>query len=612
MYPPLDKHVILNAKQDTALKAIWLKHLATHARELNVPQLESVLNVMQHVAGDQKGAYGYTYLQYGLLASEQLITALRIDHVVLLATLLSRIFQRQLLTEDAIGTCMTTQKDADDVIALLHNLRQMDALQLEEARRRHISIDAMRHMVLAMVNDIRVLWIKLSERIADLYCVDHAPTPIRQALADETMQLYAPLANRMGILALKWPLEDLAFRCLQPTAYHTIRKALSNNRVKRIAYLRGIRERLTQQLTQAGIKHFKLQHRIKHIYSIHRKMQDKKIDFARVYDRFGLRILVHTIADCYLALSAIQQNWRLIAGEFDDYIAIPKSNGYQSIHVAVMGEEDHPIEIQIRTFAIHNQSEYGGAAHWLYKEGDSDKSKHRYAIKIMRLRRLMAWQQDLGTEHVDLQHYYCKLFDDRVYVFTPKGDIKDLAKGATALDFAYAIHVDIGHRCVGAKIDGRIVPLTYSLKNGECVTILTSPHKKPSRDWLNLRQGYLYTKKAREKVRLWFRKQDALSNSIDQAQHVVRSEFSKLGLLKKRKPMADVEKSFVARVRMKGVSNVSMQLAGCCAPQCGDAIVGYITRAHEVRVHKIGCRHVKRASVSQPNRLIAVYWEGKE
>ncbi|MGL4478603.1 MAG: GTP diphosphokinase, partial [Aeromonas veronii] len=375
-------------------------------------------------------------------------------------------------------------------------------------------VDNVRRMLLAMVEDVRAVVIKLAERIACLREAKTADEETRVLMAQEITNIYAPLANRLGIGQLKWELEDLAFRYLHPDTYKQIAKQLDEKRLDRERYIREFVQSLRNGLKEAGVD-AEVYGRPKHIYSIWRKMQKKHLEFNELFDVRAVRVVTKRLQDCYAALGIVHTQFHHIPREFDDYVANPKPNGYQSIHTVVVGPEGKTVEIQIRTDQMHQDAELGVAAHWRYKEGAQAGGKaNTFEDKIEWLRKLLAWQEDLSESGSLLEDLRSQVFEDRVYVFTPKGDVIDLPAGATPLDFAYHVHSMIGHRCIGAKIDGRIVPFTYALQTGDQVEVITQKEPNPSRDWMNPNAGFLRSSRARAKVATWFRKLDRDKNIV--------------------------------------------------------------------------------------------------
>jgi len=482
---------------------------------------------------------------------------------------------------------------------LLRDVLQMGALrklQDKEHRKSH-QLENLRKMLLAMVADVRAVLIVLAERLSLLR------KTADKDFAQETLEIYAPLANRLGLGSVKWEMEDLCLRYLKPEIYKEIAKWLSSRREERERHIERIMAELKNILSKAGLKDFQVTGRVKHIYSIYKKRLRKGGDLNDIYDISAVRILVNNLEDCYAALGVVHDRWKQIRKEFDDYIAQPKPNGYRSIHTAVTDDESRVFEVQIRTVQMHEESELGVAAHWKYKEGRAKQSD--YEAKIAWLRQVMEWQEEVASTK--------DLFSDRVYVFTPTGEIVDLPQGATPLDFAYHIHSEVGHRCKGAKVDGSIVPLTYQLQTGERVEILTAKQPNPSRDWMNPHSGYLITSRARAKVQHWFRAQELAEEEKIKEKHEKQKEKIKeaplpeLPILKK----STVSKKASQDIQILGVGHLLTQMAKCCKPIPGEPIIGYITQGKGVSIHRKNCQNILHVRESTKNKIIEVDWGEK-
>ncbi|MEE4660016.1 MAG: GTP diphosphokinase [Halieaceae bacterium] len=517
--------------------------------------------------------------------------------------------------------------------------------------------DNIRKMLIALVDDVRVALIKLAERTCAIRAVKNDDEN-RTAVAREVFDVYAPLAHRLGIGHLKWELEDLSFRYLYEDAYHRIAKLLDGRRLERDQFIERVKRQIGMMLAREDIE-AELYGRSKHIYSIWRKMQRKGIGFSQVYDIRAVRILVPEIKDCYAALGVVHGIWRNIPNEFDDYIANPKENGYRSLHTAVIGPEGKILEIQIRTYEMEEEAELGVCAHWRYKGSDREAGlSSSYEEKIAWLRQVLDWHEETGDVHNLAEQFSADVAQDRVYVFTPEGDVVNLASGATPLDFAYHVHTEVGHSCRGAKVNGSIVPLTYELQTGEQVQILTGNQAQPKRDWLQPGLGYLRTSRARAKVLHWFRAQ-AREDNIDAGRRLLDKEFKRLALtsidykrLAQRIQLAGVEDMYAAvgagevsaaqvlaaaqqlfadaqpdevpavtlrkrarqkgaeagAVQVQGVGNLLSHMAGCCKPLPGDAILGFITQGRGVSVHRRDCGRLLHLQAEHPERTIEVSW----
>lgn len=556
---------------------------------------------------------------------------------------------------------------------LLLKVRDMEAIRflqnLSNGKVSETQVDRVRRMLLAMVDDVRAVVIKLAERIAVIRAASQADMDTKTLIAREISNIYAPLANRLGIGQLKWELEDLAFKFLHPEEYMEIAHDLGERRVEREKYISNFVEELSSLLNKENI-HAKVYGRPKHIYSIWRKMQRKHLPFNELYDVRAVRVLVDKIPDCYAVLAIVHARWKHIQREFDDYIANPKPNGYQSVHTVVYGDGDKVVEIQIRTERMHNMAENGVAAHWKYKEGGGQSSGAEQRIDW--LRKLLSWRDDLVESGALLEDFKKQVFEDRVYVFTPQGEVVDLPTGATPLDFAYQVHTMIGHRCIGAKVDGRIVPFTYHLKTGEQVEIITQKNPNPSRDWLNADNGFLKTSRARSKVQSWFRKvdydknrqtgEDALVNEIirhkwsiskDQLYSLLKDnlkhfnmktvddlfagigvgdigltgavgfigdymakrsdtdkeeDLSKIISAKTVNALAEQRKRKKSGIIVDGVSNLVTHISKCCQPIPGDDIVGFITHGRGISIHRSDCEQLKRLIEAETDRMVKVSW----
>ncbi|MCC5826360.1 GTP diphosphokinase [Alkalimonas sp.] len=583
----------------------------------------------------------------------EILSELRMDKDALLAALLFPLFDAGLLSAESIEDNFPSA-----VLPMLLAVKQMEAirsipigvnqtLQPQQA-------DNLRRMLLAMVEDVRAVVIKLASQICELRNVKNADEETRVLAAKETNAIFAPLANRLGIGQIKWELEDLAFRYLHPQLYKQIASLLEEKRLDREQFMQDFVAQIERKIEEAGLA-AEVYGRPKHIYSIWKKMQKKHLAFDQLYDIRAVRIVTEKVQDCYAALGLVHTSWRHLPTEFDDYIATPKQNGYQSIHTVVIGPQGRAVEIQIRTRQMHEDAELGVAAHWKYKEG-SQHGREGYDEKIGWLRKLLQWQEEV-VDSADLaEELRNQVTEDRVYVFTPKGDIVDLPLGSTPLDFAYYVHSSVGHRCIGAKVSGRIVPFTYQLKTGDQVEILTGREQNPSRDWLNPHLGYLKSSRARSKVQYWFRQQDKDKN-LAAGRDLLDSELAKLNLPmehpakvlqrfnvnsmdellvgigggdikltqvvhylqsqqpKTNEPQIDPrlkQKPSAPRVQsdvvVQGVGNLLTHMAGCCQPLPGDAIIGYITQGRGIAVHRDDCDQFKLMEAQHPERVVDANW----
>jgi GTP pyrophosphokinase len=469
--------------------------------------------------------------------------------------------------------------------------------------------EALRKMLLAMIGDVRLVVVRLAEQLQKMRSAKGVGTTRQRKLAIETREVYAPLANRLGVWQVKWELEDLAFRYLEPLQYKRIAAALKTRRSERERYIEELKTLLQAGMRSAGIEAV-IDARPKHIFSIWRKMQVKQLAFGQLMDIRAARVLVGSIAECYAALGVVHSLWQFIPGEFDDYIATPKDNLYRSIHTAVIGPGGEPVEIQIRTHEMHANSERGVAAHWRYKEGG--RSNQAYERKINELRSLLAPAEGADGSRDFLDRVRVDLFQDRVYVLSPKGEIVDVPVGGTPLDFAYQVHTDLGHRTRGAKVNGRMVPLDYRLKNSETVEIITAKTPQPSRDWLSKQSGFLASPRHRNKVRAWFRKQDEPQNKTEEVS-AAQAAGATQRLLHAREappehPQARAANVRVPDIEVQGIGDLLSTYARCCKPVPPEPIVGYITVGRGVSIHSQACANLARLKIKAPARVLAVDW----
>ncbi|HOB42026.1 MAG TPA: bifunctional (p)ppGpp synthetase/guanosine-3',5'-bis(diphosphate) 3'-pyrophosphohydrolase [Bacillota bacterium] len=529
-------------------------------------------------------------------------------------------------------------------------LSRMDFKSREEQQ-----AESLRKMFVAMAKDIRVILIKLADRLHNMQTLDFSPPDKQRRVAGETLEIYAPLAHRLGMWRMKWELEDLSLRYLDTDAYYDLVEKVATKRQEREGYIEEARETLEAALTEIGIS-AEIQGRPKHFYSIYRKMEKQGKDFSEIWDLMGLRVIVGTLRECYAVLGAVHSIWKPIPGRFKDYVAMPKSNMYQSLHTTVIGPRGEPLEIQIRTWEMHRTAEYGIAAHWRYKEGGGGGD---FEDKITWLRQILEWQKETrnGTEFVETLKV--DLFSDEVYVFTPRGDVKTLPAGSTPIDFAYSVHTDVGHSCSGARVNGRMVPLNTKLATGDIVEIITSKSQAgPSRDWLAIAK----TSKAKGKIRQWL-KEEQREASVEQGKELVEKELKKLGLQvranMKEERLLEVAQKFSYQstddllasvgygklsaaqvvtklvperaadetpkpspakkkagsshgVRVPGVDNLLVRFARCCNPVPGDPIVGYVTRGRGVSVHRKDCPNAMIIVNAEKDRVVDVYWDTKD
>lgn len=583
----------------------------------------------------------------GALEVASLLDELGVDADTLIASLLSTPEVAAVLPEDRLE-----DEYGATVAKLARNARRLNIFrEHDETHRENEPAERLRRMILALGEDVRAVLIRLAYRTCRLRMVNAESRETRRRIARESLELYAPLANRLGVSRLKWEMEDLAFRYLEPQTYKQIANGLAERRTERETYVDEFTEILRQALEADGVENAEVFGRPKHIYSIWRKMQRKHVNLEELFDVHAVRVLVDEVRECYAALGTVHSRWAHIRQEFDDYIANPKDNGYQSLHTAVFGPRGKPVEIQIRTRQMNEHAERGVAAHWMYKEGSTEGLRLQQSINALR----SLLESGGGDDSLE-ESFGRELFADRVFVFTPRGDVIDLAQGATVLDFAFQVHTDVGHRCRGAKVNGRIVPLTCQLHNGDHVEVLTTREPHPSRDWLNRDLGYLNTSRARAKVRAWFNQQDH-NQHVEEGRHLLERELkrldardvplekltSELGFARQTDLFAalgrnDLPSSRVASavqnltrarpsdigpirrslptgshkdaIEVEGVGNLLTETANCCKPLPGDSVIGFITRGRGIKVHRRDCHNILRLSEEDRKRLIEVDWGG--
>lgn len=507
---------------------------------------------------------------------------------------------------------------------------------------------SLRKMLIAMSKDLRVILIKLSDRLHNMSTLSSLAEDRQIMISQETLEIYAPLAHRLGMWDVKWRLEDLAFRYIQPDSYKEIASLISRKRLEREKYINLVQDMLNSSLKESNIDAI-VMGRAKHLYSIYKKIEayeELGKDFDDIHDLFALRVLVNSKVDCYTTLSIVHELWHPLSGQFDDYIANPKENMYQSLHTTVMGLNGMPLEVQIRTHEMHRLAEFGIASHWTYKEGK--QSNEKYETKINWLRQLIDVQKGSSGPEEFLENIKTDIFQDQVYVYTPKGDIFELPVGSTPIDLAYRIHTEIGHRCIGAKVNGKLVPLDYKLTSGDSAEILTSKVARgPSLDWLNVHAGYIQTATAKERIKSWFRRQER-STSLNKGREMFQKDLKKFNIEESEQEVAktlkfsSVEDFFAAlgsgsitiqqvlsklndplplkinsqsssavrdltsSVEVLGVGDLLTNLAKCCSPLPGDDIVGYITRAKGITVHQLGCENIQKEQDRE--RVVEVNW----
>jgi GTP diphosphokinase / guanosine-3',5'-bis(diphosphate) 3'-diphosphatase len=629
--------------------------------------IQRAYRVAEEAHHEQKRHSGEPYINH-CLAVASILADLRVPAEVVAAGLLHD------TVEDTTVTLKDLKRDFnDDIASLVDGVTKLtklprvsrgdqhaeqsreseppDAISEKNTRSRKQDLisETLRKTFLAMGDDVRVVLIKLADRLHNMRTLGFMPESKRKRIAKETLDIFAPLASRLGIWQIKWELEDLAFRYVNPEKYKEIAEQLQEPRPDREIQIGIIKEYLIKLLENNNIK-AEITGRPKHIYSIYKKMMEKGKPFDLVRDVRAVRLIVPDVPSCYAALGVIHTHWRPIPGEFDDYIAAPKDNFYQSLHTAVIYDDKRPLEVQIRTSEMHQNAEYGIASHWRYKEGGKH-SNANYEQRVNYLRNMMEWHSDVSDAHEFVEGMKTDVFQDRVYVFTPRGDVIDLSAGSTPIDFAYHVHTDIGHRCRGARVNGKLSPLYEELKTGDQVEILTAKRGGPSRDWLNANLGLVKTQRARTKIKAWFKKQEDEQN-LAQGRVTLERELQRLGISeinfekmarelgfkipdelfiavgcgdlsvnKVIKQIADTEetadfleitkslhekKTSTDSVEVVGLKGLLSSMARCCNPMPGDQIVGYITRGRGATIHRQDCPNVLRRKDKE--RLLQVAW----
>jgi guanosine-3',5'-bis(diphosphate) 3'-pyrophosphohydrolase len=617
--------------------------------DLEILRKAYIFSAVEHKG--QVRASGEPYLVHPLEVAA-ILAEMRMDPVCVAVGLLHDVLEDTLTTPERL-----LEYFGPDTLHIVEGVTKISKIPFATTEERQA--ETYRKMLLAMVDDIRVILVKLADRLHNMRTLQHLPEDRQQRISRETLDIYAPIAGRLGMAKVKNELEDIAFRYLDPQGYESLAARVAERRQRASAFVDKIRSTVEEKLRAAGVE-AEIEGRIKRLHSIQQKLKRQKIDLEQVYDFVALRVLVGSVPDCYAALGVLHNTWRPVPGRIKDFIAMPRPNGYQSLHTSVFSEDGHPFEVQIRTHDMHRIAEEGIAAHWKYKEGRTGVDKDDHAFSW--LRQLLEWQQEVKDPHEFLNSLKLDLYPEEVYCFTPKGEVKMLPRGASPIDFAYAIHTEVGHQCVGARVNGKMVPLRYKLKNGDIVEILTSAGHKPSRDWL----GFTVTNKAKAKVRHYLNtteKQQALEigrkhlerelRRYDLSLKKVVSEpspleslaqelgvgsrlddlFAALGYGKvsvrqvlarllppdklqaapeKPRPVVDAVKRFLRRnderITVKGTDDLLVYRAKCCNPIMGEPIVGYITRGKGVSVHSVKCPNVTNLAYD-PDRRIAVEWD---
>ncbi|WP_101912691.1 RelA/SpoT family protein [Megasphaera vaginalis (ex Bordigoni et al. 2020)] len=603
---------------------------------------------------EQHRVSGEPYILHPL-AVAQILADMKIDTTTITAAILHDVVEDTECTLDDLTRLFS--KEVSFLVDGVTKLSRIDYRTKEDQQ-----INSMRKMFLAMAKDVRVVVIKLADRLHNMRTLKYMRSDKQKRIAQETLEIFAPLAHRLGIFNIKWELEDLSFRYLEPDKYYDLVDQMKQKRHVREEIVNEAIEVLRKSLGESQIR-FEINGRPKHFYSIYKKMKKDNRDLSQVYDLYAIRVIVDTVQDCYGVLGIVHSLWKPLPYRFKDYIAMPKPNNYQSLHTTVIGTRGQPVEIQIRTWDMHHIAEYGVAAHWRYKEGNANGGKNEFDEKMGWLRNLLEWQ-DTSNPQEFVNALKLDAFSDEVFVFTPRGDVIDLPQGAIPIDFAYRIHTDVGHRCVGAKINGKIVPLDYALKNGDIVEIVTSKMGKPSLDWLKI----VGSSESRSKIRSWFKKEnreenivkgmEALERECRRLGHdwkelnksgrlarvakqmnagseedltaavgyggfavntvlikllefhkkdVQKEELSNIDVIEKLRPKKTVHKSG-SGILVKGEQGLLVRLAKCCSPVPGDPIVGFITRGRGVSVHRADCPNISNEQ-ADIDRLIDVEWD---
>jgi len=640
-----------NARDETFIG--WCEQLVYDSGSFEAELFDGARQLILEQVDTESGDFDRLYHQ--AIETAIILSELRVDSPTLVAAMLYPFVGSLDIALDA-----TKQPWLIKIVPKIKGVMVMDGVRGLQTNQSvgtdSIQIENLRKMLLVMVDDVTVVLIKLAER---LYCLRNAkeqPPQQRKQIAQEVNDVFAPLANRLGVGQIKWEMEDLAFRYLNRDDYLNIAKHLAEKRVARETYVECVLTTIDNELLSLNIK-AELMGRAKHIFSIWKKMQRKQVGFEEIYDVRAVRVLVPKIQDCYSVLGVVHGQWKHIPKEFDDYIATPKENGYRSLHTAVIGPDGKTLEIQIRTHKMHQESELGVAAHWKYKEGPG-VTGGGYEAKIAWLRSLLEWQDEVSDASELAKEFNSQVFDERVYVFTPQGKLIDLPSGSTALDFAYRVHTDVGHRCRGAKSNGRIITLTHPLETGQRIEILTSKAGGPSRDWLSEQRGYLKSSRARHKVQQWFKLQDKGKNSAagklllekelkknalqcsdyrklakhfnynssdelfagigagDKGLHQVinavkdlQPEVDSIGRETVLKRKSKIEKrSASSDVLVEGVGNLLTRMAGCCKPIPGDEISGFVTQGRGIMIHRSDCRYLLASREKTPAKILVVSW----
>ncbi len=609
-------------------------------------RIRAALDLAERAHAGQSRASGDPYIAHPV-AVARILADLHMDTDTIVAALLHDVVEDTSVPLDDIRA-----QFGDDVAELVDGVTKLSRLKVRS--REEEQVENLRKMFLAMAKDIRVIFIKLADRLHNMRTLKHLSSERVARIARETREIYAPLANRLGIFRIKWELEDLAFQFLEPDAFQDMRVKVQKRRQEREAAVDEVVSVLTSRLSAMGVE-AEVSGRAKHLYSIYRKMKAQDKDFGQVYDLVAVRVLVASVRDCYAALGLVHEMWKPLPGRFKDYIAMPKSNLYQSLHTTVIGPGGDPLEVQIRTFEMHRTAEFGIAAHWRYKEA-SPKDPD-FEQKLAWIRQLMEWQRDMGDAREFMETLKVDLFADEVFVFTPRGDVIELPSSATPVDFAYRIHTDIGHHCVGARVNGKAVPLASPLENGDIVEIMVNRSSPgPSLDWL----GFVRTSSAKHRIRQWLRR-ERRQEHLTRGRELLAKELKRTGLdgavgderlaaLVRKIGLGTVEELAVRlseggltpgqlsqrlseelgreaaampiksprpsraptqpEVLVHGEPRLLARFGRCCLPVPGDAVIGYLTRGRGVSVHRADCSNFAKLAADDPARIVDVAWDG--
>jgi GTP pyrophosphokinase len=630
----------------------WLDGLASHYPREELKQIAGACAALTRCRGDRRIETGETHVRH-VLSTADILVRLRMDFETLIAALLNGCLDQGDLTEVQLDRRFGSgiARMVGD-LSRIGQIANVDAIIAAKDQDEHE--ENLRRLLMGIAEDVRVVLVVLAERVHLMRSIKKLEPERRAKIARDTQRIYAPLANRLGIWQIKWELEDLSLRYLKPDDYKRIAKLLAERREEREHYIAAVIETLRDKFDEARID-VEISGRPKHIYSIWRKMQRKEVEIGEIFDLRAIRILVRTVADCYAALGLVHGLWKHIPREFDDYIATPKGNMYQSLHTAVVGPEDKPLEVQIRTHEMHRHAEFGVAAHWAYKESKGHDAE--FQRRVIWMRNWLELKNEGDESGSFLERFKAEFEPIHIYVLTPQSKVVELPKGSTPLDFAYAIHSEVGNRCRGARVNGRIVPLSYELRSGETVEILTQKNAAPSRDWLSPHQGYLTTARARNRVRQWFKQQDH-DQHLQEGRVILDRELTRLGITEKPNleelatrfnfkrgedllaavGRGDLSVGQVARqvgerkleepkevepkprtpqkqradtaadVVVEGVDDLMTHMAQCCRPVPNDPIIGFVTRGRGISIHRKDCSNVKHLPRVEAERLIAVRW----